>query len=188
MPLEVKVCAIEISQSVCGQIADTLAAGLHDRRDPSRTLHGYASMIRSRMFAIDCGYDDCDDLDELRCDPAFKMACERLPDTGHALASQPTLSRLENTPSWRELARMGLALIDLFCTSFRTVPGHIVLDIDDTSDRTHGGQQLSLFNTHAGGYCFRVLDTGCPQNLKGDDNPDDRSKNTKERRNRNHRI
>ena len=139
------------------KFADTLAACLHDRRDPSRTLHGYASMIRSRMFAIDCGYEDCDDLDELRCDPAFKMACERLPDTGHALASQPTLSRLENTPSWRELARMGLALIDLFCTSFRTVPGHIVLDIDDTSDRTHGGQQLSLFNTHAGGYCFQPI-------------------------------
>jgi hypothetical protein len=52
---------------------------------------------------------------------------------------------------------MGLALIDLFCTSFRTVPGHIVLDIDDTSDRTHGGQQLSLFNTHAGGYCFQPI-------------------------------
>ena len=97
------------------KIADTLAACLHDRRDPSRTLHGYASMIRSRILAIVCGYEDCDDLDELRHDPAFKMACGRLPDTGHALASQPTLSRLENTPSWRELARMGLALIDLFC-------------------------------------------------------------------------
>jgi hypothetical protein len=136
------------------KFADTLAACLHDRRDPSRTLHGYASMIGSRIFAIDCGYEDCD---ELRYDPAFKMACERLPDTGHARASQPTLSRLENTPSWRELARMGLALIDLFCSSFRIVPGHIVLDIDDTSDRTHGGQQLSLFNTHAGGYCFQPI-------------------------------
>ena len=62
-------------------------------------------MIRSRIFAINCGYEDCD---ELRYDLAFKMACERLPDSGHALASQPTLSRLENTPSWRELARMRL--------------------------------------------------------------------------------
>ena len=46
--------------------------------------------------------------------------------------SQPTLSRLENAPSWRELGRMGLSMIDLFCASFKAVPAHIVLDIDDT--------------------------------------------------------
>ena len=137
--------------------ADMLAGCLHDERDVGRTIHDHATMIRTRMLAIACGYEDCDDLDELRHDPAFKLACERLPDSGPALASQPTLSRLENTPSWRELARMGLALIDLFCDSFRTVPGHIVLDIDDTTDRTYGGQQLCLFNTHAGGYCFQPI-------------------------------
>jgi len=36
------------------KVADTLAACLHDRRDPSRTLHDYASMIRSRIFAHIC--------------------------------------------------------------------------------------------------------------------------------------
>ena len=65
-------------------------------------------MIGARMFAITCGYEDCDDLDVLRFDPAFKLACGRLPETGRDLMSQPTLSRLENAPSWRELARMGL--------------------------------------------------------------------------------
>ena len=137
--------------------ADMLASCLSDERDPARTIHEQVTMIRERMFAIACGYEDCDDLDELRHDPALKMACERLPETGDALASQPTLSRLENLPSWRDLARMGLKMIDLFCDSFRTVPKHIVLDIDDTTDRTHGGQQLSLFNTHAGGYCFQPV-------------------------------
>ncbi len=139
------------------KFADILASCLHDTRDAGRTVHAYATMIRSRMLAICCGYEDCDDLDELRHDPAFKLACEQLPDTGNPLASQPTLSRLENTPSWRELARMGLALIDLFCDSFNAVPGHIVLDIDDTTDRTYGDQQLCLFNTHAGGYCFQPI-------------------------------
>ena len=137
--------------------ADRLASCLHDARDPGRTAHTQADMIRARILAIACGYEDCDDLDELRHDPALKIACERLPDSGRSLASQPTLSRLENLPSWRELARMGLALIDLFCHSFGTVPGHIVLDIDDTTDRTHGSQQMSLFNTHAGGYCFQPI-------------------------------
>jgi len=145
----------EIERSL--KFSDMLASCMHDERDPTRTVHSLGSMIRERMFAIACGYEDCDDLDDLRHDPAFMIACERLPQSGPALASQPTLSRLENAPSWRELARMGVAMIDLFCGSFRTVPGHIVLDIDDTGDRVHGGQQLSLFNTHAGGYCFQPI-------------------------------
>ena len=36
-------------------------------------------MIRARIFAISCGYEDADDLDFLRTDPAFKLACGRLP-------------------------------------------------------------------------------------------------------------
>ena len=137
--------------------ADTIAACLFDERDRTRTLHAYSTMIRERIFAIACGYEDCDDLDELRHDPAFKIACEQLPMSGQALASQPTLSRLENTPSWRDLARMGLRMIDLFCDSFPRPPAQITLDIDDTTDRTHGGQQLALFNTHADGHCFQPI-------------------------------
>lgn len=138
-------------------ISDLLASCLADRRDPVRTQHSYASMIRARIMAIACGYEDCDDLDALRHDPAMKMACERAPDAALGLASQPTLSRLENMGNWRSLARMGLKLIDLFCDSFAKLPARIVLDIDDTTDRTHGGQQLSLFNTHADGHCFQPI-------------------------------
>ena len=57
--------------------------------------------------------------------------------------SQPTLSRIENAPSWRALARMGLSMINLFCESFERVPQRIVLDIDDTDDVVHGSQQLA---------------------------------------------
>ena len=53
-------------------------------------------MIRARVFAICCGYEDADDLDFLRTDPAFKLACGHLPESGSDLCSQPTLSRLEN--------------------------------------------------------------------------------------------
>ncbi len=138
-------------------ISDLLASCVTDARDPASTTHSYADMIRARMFAIACGYEDCDDLDALRFDPAFKLACGRLSETGDDLMSQPTLSRLENAPSWRELARMGLSLIDLFCSSFRTVPERIVLDIDDTPDTVHGGQQLALFNAHYDNYCFQPI-------------------------------
>lgn len=138
-------------------IADVMASCLADQRDPARTRHSHASMIRARIMAIACGYEDCDDLDVLRHDPALKLACERTPDTGLGLASQPTLSRLENLAGWRELARMGLKMIDLFCDSFRSIPGQITLDIDDTTDRTYGGQQLSLFNAYVDSYCFQPI-------------------------------
>ena len=136
-------------------LAELLASCLADERDPSSTRHSHADMIRARMFAI--AYEDCDDLDSLRSDPAFKLACGRLSESGDDLMSQPTLSRLENAPSWRALGRMGLSLIDLFCNSFKTVPARIVLDIDDTADRVHGGQQLALFNAHYDDYCFQPI-------------------------------
>jgi Transposase DDE domain group 1 len=63
-------------------VAERLARCLPDRRDRSRIAHTIADMIRARAFAICCGYEDADDLDVLRCDPAFKLACGRLPDSG----------------------------------------------------------------------------------------------------------
>ena len=79
-------------------MAERLAGCIPDRRDPWRIAHTIADMIRARVLAICCGYEDADDLDDLRSDPAFKLACGRLPDTGRDLCSQPTLSRLENEP------------------------------------------------------------------------------------------
>ena len=77
-----------------------LACLLRDRRalPPASTTHTYADMIRARMFAIACGYEDCDDLDVVRFNPAFKLACGRVSETGDDLMSQPTLSRLEDAP------------------------------------------------------------------------------------------
>ena len=73
------------------------------------------------------------------------------------IADRRDPSRVENAVSWRMLARMGLGMIDAFCDSYARVPGQIVLDIDDTVDLVHGGQQLSLFSTHAGDTCFQPI-------------------------------
>ena len=86
-------------------LADNLARVFPDRRDPTRVVHSLVDMFRARMFAICCGYEDADDLDHLRSDPAFKLACGRLPDTGRDSCSQPTLSRLENAPRLRDVIR-----------------------------------------------------------------------------------
>jgi Transposase DDE domain group 1 len=135
-------------------IAEKLAGCVEDPRDPACVRHTIAEMIRFRALLIACGYPDANDCDALRRDPAFKMAVDRLPLTGHDLCSQPTMTRLENLPSAAALMRMMAAMIDLFCDSFAQVPDHIVLDIDDTEDEVHGGQQLALFNAHYDSRCF----------------------------------
>ncbi len=143
-------------------IADRLAALLPDRRDPARVRHAMADMMRARIFAIACGYEDCNDFGPLRADPAFKLACGRLPDSGTDLASQPTLSRLENAPTVRDAIRLTYALIDQWLASYDKPPANVTLDIDDTCDVVHGHQQLSLFNAHYDERCFlpiHVYDT-----------------------------
>jgi hypothetical protein len=135
-------------------LIDTLAAIIPDHRDPDLITHSMADILRARVFAIACGYPDADDLDDLRKDPAFKLACGRLPESGGHLASQPTMSRWENAPDLRTLIRLTRATVDLWCKSYRRAPKSITLDIDDTADTVHGHQQLSLFNAHYDERCF----------------------------------
>ena len=135
-------------------IADRLAGVLRDRRDPTRVLHGLSQMLKTRVFAICCGYEDGNDLGHLRHDPLLKLAVGRCPQTGAPLCSQSTMSRLENAPTKIEAARLTGALVDQFCASFPQPPAAITLDIDDTVDEVHGGQQLSFFNAHYDTRCF----------------------------------
>ena len=143
-------------------IADQLARVIPDERDASRVVHLLPDILRARIFAIACGYEDADDLDRLRFDPALKLACGRLPDTGRDLCSQPTVSRWENAPSLRDLIRLMGVMVDLYCASYTTSPAAVTLDIDVTVDVVHGHQQLSLFNAHYDERCFlpiHVYDT-----------------------------
>jgi hypothetical protein len=82
-----------------------LAAAMPDRRDPDRILHAMFEMVMERVSAIACGYKDAIDLDRLRHDPLMKVAVGRCPETGAPLASQSTISRLENSPSKTDAAR-----------------------------------------------------------------------------------
>jgi hypothetical protein len=135
-------------------IAKTLAGLIADPRNPAFVRHGVDDILRARILAIACGYEDGDDLDVLRSDPGFKIACGRLPDSGDDLCSQPTVSRWENAPTLREVVRMTYAMIDVYCRSYARAPAAITLDIDDTCDVAHGNQQLALFNAHYDERCF----------------------------------
>src|ERR1700757_2035397 len=150
----------EVEKSI--GIADRLAPLITDPRNPLLVTHSVADILRARMLAIACGYEDGDDLDHLRTDPGFKLACGRLPDSGSDLCSQPTVSRWENAPNLREVLRMTYAMIDTYCASYQRPPRAVTLDIDDTLDVVHGHQQLSLFNAHYDERCFlpiHVYDT-----------------------------
>jgi hypothetical protein len=138
-------------------LAALIADPLPDTRNPLLVVHSYRAMVTARMMAIAAGYEDGDDLDALRHDPALLIACERAPESGHDIPSQPTISRLENLADAGTLYRIGSGFIDLFCRSYARVPASIVLDIDDTDDLVHGQQELALFNTHAGGHCFQPI-------------------------------
>jgi hypothetical protein len=128
---------------VCRRLADAMP----DRRDPDRIVHEMFEMVAARAMAIACGYKDAIDHDRLRHDPLMKIAVGRHPQTGAPLASQSTISRLENAPSKTEAARLCAALLDQFGATVK--PGRMeILDIDDTFCAAHGGQQLAFWNAH----------------------------------------
>jgi hypothetical protein len=137
-------------------LAERLAACIDDPRDQNQIVHTLAALIEFRMLMIASGYEDGNDATALRSDPAFKLAQDVLP-SGPDLASQSTISRLENLPPIRTLLRIEQALIDFYCASFKRVPKRIVLDFDDTFDPVHGGQQLRLFNAHYDEYGFQPM-------------------------------
>jgi hypothetical protein len=148
----------EREMAICGR----LAACISDPRDPGRVVHQLDDILRARIFAIACGYEDADDLDALRDDPGFRLALGKLPGSGVGLASQPTMSRWENAPTTRELAKLMAAMIGIYCSSYPAPPEAVTLDIDDTCDVVHGYQQLSFWNGHHGERCFlpiHVYDT-----------------------------
>ena len=135
-------------------IVNRLVGAMSDRRHQSYIDHTYTDLIRQRVFQIACGYEDANDSDDPRSDPGLKIACERLPLTGDDLASQPTMSRLENSVTRSDLYRMGEALLETFIESYDKPPRKIILDIDDTDDATHGAQQLTLFHAYYDEYCY----------------------------------
>ncbi len=132
-------------------LAERLAACLTDPRMPERVQHQLAEIIRFRMLMIAAGYEDGNDADSLRSDPMFKLALERLPSDPE-LCSQSTISRLENLPDTRTLLRLGRALIDQYCASFRAVPRRIVLDVDDTPAFARAGSSTA---------CMAASNCGC---------------------------
>jgi hypothetical protein len=142
-------------------LVEELSRCLLDRRMPGKVSHEISELFSQRIFGIACGYADCNDAARLCEDPVHKMLVDRDPITGAALASQPTLSRFENTVGARDLYRMGDVLAGLVIDRHRSRIGKscrkVTIDLDSTADPTHGAQQLSLFHGHYDTWCYLPL-------------------------------
>lgn len=139
------------------------AEALDDPRSPLFVEHSFLQMSRSRIYGILADYEDQNDHDILRSDPVFKLIAGRSPEDDD-LASQPTLSRFENSINIASLYRLRDLFIDEFVASFQSPPRLLTFDLDAVDDPVHGSQQLSLFHGLYDQYQYFPAFITCAQN------------------------
>jgi hypothetical protein len=136
-------------------LCETIAQHVPEWRGTS-VRHSLVTLVRQRVFQIACGYEDQNDSNSLRTDPLLKLVCGRLPETGTDLASQPTISRLENALTTRSCYRIAQALVELYIRQRAKdgAPSRLLLDFDATDDPAHGEQEGAYYH---GYYAERIL-------------------------------
>lgn len=128
-------------------VTAALAAAMRDWRT-RQSRHDLGTLVAQRVYQIACGYEDQNDADTLRGDPLLKQVCGRLPESGVDLASQPTLSRMENAVSRTTGYRVAQAMGAVYLRERERagIPSHVVLDLDGTDDPTYGDQEGSAYH------------------------------------------
>ena len=138
---------------VANGITKAMAAVIDDPRSQAHIDHELEALLVQRTVQICHGYEDANDCNTMKNDPALKVAVGRSPD-GPALASQPTMTRLENSVTHRDLLRMFYVFVDNLLDSYAAPPEVIIIDMDPTANRVYGDQQGALFNGHYDAYCL----------------------------------
>jgi len=142
-------------------LLEGMAECLRDRRQAGKVRHAVRDVLAQRVYGLACGYPDANDAALLADDPIQKLLLDRDPVTGARLASQPTISRLENGVPRRALVAMAhdlaTCVIARHATRLRGRARRITIDLDPTDDPTYGAQQLALFNGHYHNWCYLPL-------------------------------
>jgi hypothetical protein len=139
------------------QLTERISGCIEDRRDSRYADHSMMELLKQRIYQVVAGYEDCNDANILRRDPALKVACDRLLSDAD-LASQPTLSRLENSVTSRDLYRLAEQFVQIYIRrNKKRNPRRITLDLDGTDDPTYGNQQLTFFHGYYDQYMYHPL-------------------------------
>lgn len=138
-------------------LVDAMSQQLIDSRQSAKVQHLVPTMLRQRIFAIACGYEDANDFDYLAADPALKIACRKTPKSDPDLASQPTISRLENAANRKDIYAMAIAIARCVIEQLPKTTRKVILDLDAYEDPCHGQQELEFFNAHYDSHCYLPL-------------------------------
>jgi len=139
------------------KIIDPMKNCLEDLRSPAQTKHALVQMVRQRVYQMAAGYEDCNDADFLRIDPALRLALGKDHEAG---ASQSRLSRLENDVLGNA---EGLEALDGALTRAadallkRKNKRRLIIDLDSTEDPAYGKQEGVAYNGHFAKTCFHPL-------------------------------
>lgn len=139
------------------ELISGLAECIRDVRDARYVDHALVTLLRQRIYQVVAGYEDCNDANVVRREPALKAACGRkLRDED--LSSQPTLSRRENAITRKDLYHVGEYFLDLYIRRNRKrKPRRIILDLDGRDDPRYGDQQLTFFHGYYDQYMYHQL-------------------------------
>lgn len=142
-------------------LLEAVSAKLPDARDPRYVKHDLLTLLRQRVYALCQGYEDLNDHDQLRGDPALQTATGQ----DRMLGSAPTLCRLENRMDRKAAIAIHQVLVEQFIASFAEPPEELILDFDATDDRVHGLQEGRFFHGYYDAYCFLPLYVFCGEQL-----------------------
>ncbi len=126
------------------------SAHIVDHRHPLRTVHSVEKLLKQRVFMLMQGYEDTNDVEHLKNDPLYEDILQG------DMASQPTLSRFENSLGKQGIFDLCHAWVERYVDSLAG-RDELIIDIDSTDDPTHGAQQLSMFNGYYGQFMYNEL-------------------------------
>ena len=172
----------EESSKIISQLAECFI----DHRNQNYIEHTKEELLKQRIYGLALGYEDLNDHDQLRYDPAIAAAIgksdptgkarRRNSDQGKGLAGKSTLNRLElsanneKSPDKEKQFTVDNEIIrelfvNLYIQSHSAPPSEIVLDIDATDDPLHGKQEGRYFHGYYGNYCYLPLYIFCGDQL-----------------------
>lgn len=121
-----------------------------DTRNPLLITHSIEKLLKQRVYSLILGYEDANDVEHLKNDPLFQDILNG------DMASQPTISRLENSLDKKSIFNMCYAWVERYISTLKNRKS-IIIDVDSTDDPTHGNQQLAFFNGYYGQFMYNEL-------------------------------